>query len=374
MVDSLAALIGNGASIAYNPDLRIETLTSDLLDSFRAAGGDLQSVASDPAVGNADEGFEALLGPFDQASELLQALPGLHPAGPLSAGFEGIRSAAETLRGVYRQGMALTLDLIAQRAHGRPDGMVAIEILCREIARLSEPSEIAIATLSYDGLLPSGFLTKWVDFSGSERTLETSDLGDGRSSEIRSMDFTDGRTVESHGLRVVPDFLPGRARLINLHGSLGWLRDSARNEYRKFSIDTLRENEYWSKLRRGETDWEPVVVLTNIKTRVPERYPFSIAYETFFQELLTASHWLLVGYGFGDIPVNETIRRAAMRRAKNQKAPAVLLVGTRSADELRRVATSRAGIPSDWLTASSSGVPEACSSLEWEAWSTSFGS
>jgi hypothetical protein len=62
-------------SIAYNNDLSIPRLTSQLLDRFTLSGNPLLAALA-ASVRAEGTGFEALVGPFDSAARALAALPG----------------------------------------------------------------------------------------------------------------------------------------------------------------------------------------------------------------------------------------------------------------------------------------------------------
>lgn len=127
----IAALIGNGVSIAYNPELGVGQLTPALLGAFTAltpgqpASDYLRRYAAQVAgTIDADDpaaGFEDLLGPLDHVA---RALPLLAPlgAGQYTDAGSDIAVALETtqhfLAGLHRTGMGVVLRLIAGRAHG----------------------------------------------------------------------------------------------------------------------------------------------------------------------------------------------------------------------------------------------------------------
>ena len=367
---STAALIGNGFSISYNPALSIDRLTAGLLVSFRQGGDDLAAVAAtiDP---NSSTGFENLLGSFDSVSRLLETLPGLGGETPFGPRLAQLSTAAQAARQLYREGVAIALRLIAQRSHGEPDAYEAVDGLCMAIAALDEPDAITIGTLNYDGLLHSGFLREWVDFRDTHHTLEISDMGDGRSHECETTDFSGGRTLDSWLLRGLPDLMSDSAWLLNLHGSLGWLRSIETGQYRKFQIDDLRQCEYWNALATGGTEWEPAVVLTDQKDSVNERYPFSVAYRAFWSRLISAQRWLVAGYGRGDYPVNQMFRLACeARQHLDMDPPAVLVVGIDERETLVRGTSRDLSIPVDWIVASGLGLPEALETQECERWAT----
>lgn len=119
-----ACLLGNGVSIAYNPDLTVTALTRDLLVRFAAAGASapdraLRLFASHVSSGVGSD-FEALLGPLASVAD---ALTFLSDVGPLARnGPHEVERALTTvstfLGATYRAGVAITLEHIAQRTIG----------------------------------------------------------------------------------------------------------------------------------------------------------------------------------------------------------------------------------------------------------------
>lgn len=120
-------LLGNGASMAYNPELSVGSLTTGLLQRFQEAGtGEApEALARFAQVvsGRTDGQFEALLGPLSMTSEALRGLAGIvglvEQANEARAAV-GITSAF--LGEVHRRGLAITLSLIADRSVGQSGG------------------------------------------------------------------------------------------------------------------------------------------------------------------------------------------------------------------------------------------------------------
>jgi hypothetical protein len=77
-------------------------------------------------------------------------------------------------------------------------------------------------------------------------------------------------------------------------------------------LDRLREIEFWRLFARSETNWVPSVILSDQKTRAVQRDPFRWAYERFESELRSADRVAVVGYGFGDYPVNRALARGLL--------------------------------------------------------------
>lgn len=365
---SVVVLVGNGLSISYNGDLAVPALTEELIRRFRNAGGDLQAIAA--AVDeDGPKGFEQLLGPFDAVSAMIRTLPGLRHGRGWAPGFDDLGRALEAARGIHMRGTGIALSIVAERSH-RDGDFTSIDAFCSAVATLDDPAELTIATLNYDGLLTAGFLQEFGQTGWNvERTLDTSDMADGRTGCELTPDFAEGGVIESWELRRIPDFMPERARLLNLHGSLGWLRNGENpEEVRRFRIPDLREAGYWAKYIRGATVWEPVVVLTNRKTELAREWPFQLCYTEFTGALVQADHWLIAGYGLGDRPVNDAFGRAARARRDRDQESRVLVIGRGDPDALRHCASERLGIPPEWIIASGDGLPDAIDGECWHQW------
>ena len=180
-----------------------------------------------------------------------------------------------------------------------------------------------------------------------------------------------GVLLPSWPLRVTDDLPDDRPiHLLQLHGSLGWIRSGA--SIRKFRIDDLRTNEFWSHVSGGLATSEPVVVLTDRKEAVVETAPFGLAYEIFRNRLLKASHWCVAGYSFLDVPVNRALESAvAIRRSLGYSDPKLLILGYDDITVLtNRVNCALRGASPAALFVDGSGLPGSVGGASWNAWST----
>jgi hypothetical protein len=185
-----------------------------------------------------------------------------------------------------------------------------------------------------------------------------------------------GKEITAHELRRSTDLPPkARVHVLNLHGSLGWLLDTQTQVGLKFAIDDLREAQYWDLLRSGETDLWPLVVLTDQKTRRVASWPFALAYGAFENGLTRSERWLIGGYSFSDVPVNQ-ILRDAYRVRQTWKAhdggvelPRTLVITTDPDTESVAATVSNViGCPLEDLIIDPQGFPEAVDSDAWEEW------
>ena len=367
-------LLGNGVSLAYNPALRVDRLTADLVQRFTELGATeperaLAAYAAQLAV-VPGEHFEPLLGPLVATSNALGYVPGL--AALTDQGPARIAAALQTvsdfLRTVHRIGMAVTLGHIAERTIGGAweEGIWPV---ADALIQLGAARELTVGTLNYDGLLHSGLMEAGTNVWGTT-TFEIADLADGRHAAEATCEVVPGRHLLGHRLRSSADLPADRASLIQLHGSLGWLRHPEGVIYR-FSLPDLRDAAYWSERQAGRTEWEPVVVLTDRKDSAVEGWPFSMAYSTFFGRLLTANRWLIVGYGLGDAPVNAVYDAAVRERSRQglRATPPTLVVGCGGDDsDLRERAVHALGLHASAVVASADGVPAVFEKEAWQEW------
>ncbi|GGJ90328.1 hypothetical protein GCM10010123_20210 [Pilimelia anulata] len=300
------ALIGNGLSVAHNQDLSSSKLFEELKSRFSSVSApDTTEAAFKKLATSLDPGtgydLENLIGPLDildgamSALEDLTALTdGLGPS--LSDSVAETRAVTKQL---YRHGVSHVLELIAERSLGH--GTDHAKALCARVAQLGDAW--CLATLNYDGILVSAALEV---LKGN-----IADLADGRPAAEFKIDVVPGGPIiTGNRLRTVAD-LPCIYSVVNLHGSLGWLRSGS--DHVKFQIDALRGAGYWSAWREDRTQWAPSVILTNqaAKGRLIREYPFRFAYSYFFDRLVESKHWYIIGYGFGDRVLNEVLRRVA---------------------------------------------------------------
>ena len=301
-------LVGNGMSIAYNNDLNVHQLTDDLLRLFPDAAYTeperaLAQFADSQARIDGDL-FEALLGPLSSTAEALGYLPGLAvlaQAAGAGAVVSALSTASTFLSDVHRLGLAIAFGHIADRSLGGRYEEVVVRTAA-ELIRLGPASDLTVGTLNYDGLLHAGFMEAGRNEWGQPNFLIT-DLAAGYVEQRRRI--TPGTELDGHPVRDYDDLLVDRAALLQLHGSLGWLADPANpGGVWRFELQDTQRSGLRSHLRDGNTKWSPVVVLTDRKARAVSNWPFSLAYDIFQRRLIESDRWLIIGYGFGDIPVN----------------------------------------------------------------------
>lgn len=281
-----------------------------------------------------DNDFEHLLGPLDRiASALLPLatlidLPGAQP----------VEITVGLLRGLYRQGVGIALDVIARRSAATTgealDSYGRFVRWALGLVPAGERGVIRFFNVCYDGLLDGRVLAY-----GSTAGFTVSDQARGYSEVLLS---PAGHPVWCLPLRAPTDpeyVVGGRAAVIyHPHGSLGWVRDPATGTVYKVPLPALRgEQAVQQGLRRSfyqvyaerGTTMEPVVVLTDRKSAEVNREPFFTAYAQLAAALATADAVVVAGYAFRDEPLNTVL--AAGLANRSERLPPVL-VFDRTAD------------------------------------------
>src|SRR5688500_13381506 len=175
-----ACLLGNGVSLAYNADLRVDQLTVDLVRRFGELGATdperaLAAYAAHLAIVPGKQ-FELLLGPLESTSKALSYMPGLAALADQAPGSvaAALESVGGFLRTVHRIGTAVTLGHIAERTIGGAwwEGVWPV---AEALIQLGTAADLTVGTLNYDGLLHSGLMEAGVDMWGTN-TFPIADL------------------------------------------------------------------------------------------------------------------------------------------------------------------------------------------------------
>lgn len=372
----VAALVGNGLSLAAHPDLGIAAIAEEVVNRIRqsAEAGDadrvavaLERVASATNAGDPMKDFEVLVGAFDADGSYLERLRQLSEAiepdaNGLPEAFEKVAKFSERM---WLRGMSHVLQVITERSkasHPDSEPIDAFVASLREVAT----GRLTIANLNYDTLLLASLMKYDVDFC---------DMAHGFHRAV--VTFEDGEKYDVHQLRETANFHK-KTRLLGLHGSSTWWKEPRSGKVYKFPIDALRRRSesLWEWLRSDEAEselWLPQVVLanqTNKAGRIAE-YPFSLGYEEFGRALGQSDRWLIVGYSFRDEPVNEMLRAAFMKKTNWPRVLVVTLGEAPSQEQVEHALGWAAtdGNSGEWLTISRVGVLEALGGKEWNKWS-----
>lgn len=178
------------------------------------------------------------------------------------------------------------------------------------------PGRISFGNLNYDTILLAALMT--VDTRGF------ADLGHGWK------EWAMGREkIHAIQLRESASDFPRLSKypvhLLHLHGSLTYWGTKDGSRFGKLERSQVKSARLLKKLRQGKTDLRPLVVLNRERQKIDdiEAHPFKLAYEMFNRGLIRSDRWLIVGYSFRDVAVNDLLRREFTNR---EGKPKVLVV------------------------------------------------
>ncbi|WP_151526252.1 SIR2 family protein [Serinicoccus kebangsaanensis] len=330
---NIAAVCGNGVSIAFNPDLALSSINTELRARLNENYGEGEAPAQvlvdlADTVANDDDpnlDFEALLGPLDQMWNALGVLRRyanvVGPRDRVTA--EHLVGSYEFLRKARRTGISHALDIIAERSVAHFDDRLPLRPFVEALFDATgDFGNLTVGNLNYDNILQACFLDRYKGqvcdlASGANRMLASSLTEASGSSNIPCFQLRDELDFPRYR----------RIRLLPLHGSLNWAYSPKDHITVKFDIGTMRAADFWKSWRNGETDLEPKVVLTNqpTKSKVVLEHPFSLAYQGLREALLTSDHWVIAGYSFRDACVNQLLADVIEQRG-HLKYPKILVV------------------------------------------------
>lgn len=317
----LAVLTGNGMTVAFNEDLKLERLTESALK--RMPSSETMEILvkiledSRPTADGTD--FEELLGVLESMARSLRMMdqisgastdenPQLHKA---------IERTRNHIQEIHRYGKGHVLETIFSLTTDRFSGRNALDALISRIVD-STTGRISFGNLNYDttilSSLTSQYNTDLCDMAHGGRPIEVS----------LSEESVDARRLRSSG--DLPD--DRRIRLMHLHGSVTYWSKRGDPSYGiKLRNHDLRRTKIYSTYRDGSGDWLPSVVLANQvrKSSIIDREPFKFSYQQFRKALADANKWLIIGYSFKDEVVNSLLREALRPDGAGQ--PDVLVVG-----------------------------------------------
>ncbi len=156
-----------------------------------------------------------MLGPIETLSRSLDALIDLAPIVSSTRAARPLHDARIFAEEVHRIGIATVLDRIAHHSIGVGGSpFETIEGFGDALKGVASPTELTVATLNYDGLTHAALPLN----AGA-----VADLADGRESAVREV--VPGNPIGCYRLRERDDFPDDRTHIIQLHGSLAWLRE-----------------------------------------------------------------------------------------------------------------------------------------------------
>ncbi len=319
----IAALVGNGLSITFNPDLNIASLTAAVSARFQrqrpgkpAADRVLARLAArQRETGDPYRDFEAMIGPLDQQRDNLRDLGELLE---LAREERPVASAIQTIdsfvRSVRRLGVGQVLDTIQERSYAEFARTPPVHAFISGLEQAAQGGLLTVGNLNYDSLFMAGLCELLPPQAFCDMTVGYGERG---FPVVNSRLPIAGRPLRSR----VGDFPARRVTLLHLHGSLAWLRHPETGEMWRFNMNDLRRIDYWRNWRDGATEWAPEVVLTNqsAKSEVVTHQPFKLAYDMFQTRLLRADTWVIAGYSFRDECVNELLAKVWQQRLEPPK-------------------------------------------------------
>lgn len=367
---NVAVLVGNGLSIAFNPDLNLKAITEAVMRRIQEVDGDdvvtaMQEIAERalPEGAQSADDFEILVGAFGAESRTLGILGDLAKLSKPKDNelLNSIRRVAEFAEQVQDTGVSHVLQVISERSHAYEDESGDLHNLVTQVTK-SFNGKVVFGNLNYDTLLLAALL--------SVCSSEMADMGHGWKPVTVTVDNNEKRKVWS--LRASANDFPHnkRVQLLHLHGSLTFWATKDRKIYAKLPREMVEDDKQWLAVRRQTTNVRPVIVLANSRDKASHvtRYPFSLAYEMFAESLSDSNHWLIIGYSFRDEPVNSILRNYFIDRESKPKVHVVT-----SGEDPSRLCIERAlgwgledGSSKSWLTIDRNGANGAEKTQEWK--------
>lgn len=367
--ENVAVLVGNGLSIAFNPELSLQRITEEVLSRIQAAEGDdvvsaMQAIAEQalPCGVTSANDFELLVGAFGAEARtlgILSTLAELTRATDQDL-LQSIKSVVSFAEQVRDNGVSYVLEVIAERSHCYLDQAEDLHRLIGAITG-SFAGQVTFGNLNYDTLLLAALLTVC--------KADIADLGHGYQ---RVAVQVDGKCLKVPALRTkMSDFPQGkRVQLLHLHGSLTYWASRDTKVHAKLPKELVEKSGQWKAVRERTTDVRPVVVLASQRDKAEHvgRFPFTLAYEMFSHGLARSNHWIVIGYSFRDDPVNARLREEFIGRAVKPK----VLVVTYGEDPSRQTVErafgwgAEDGSSNDWLTINRGGANGFDRSSDWK--------
>ena len=336
-------LFGNGLSQGFSGELSLGRTTQRVRDRIEEGNhvdtqllDEVATLAAPEGWGGVDEpaqNFEALAGPIDRIAQAMGLFDLLADA--QTDRLAPFRQVANELRRLYVSIVGLILDEIdrfcvedleANQEWG------PINDMAKALGDLTDDvDELCIYTLNYDSLLPSALANSGIDYYDGFR-----------------------------GLSLNSPLEPWNAELTfyHLHGSLSWI-DRGGLPTSRVTYEASR-NQWLPSWVDGNLDQGlPAVVLSDLKSRVVQRYPFSVFYEAFGEDLARANSVAVAGYGFGDRPVNQQLAKYLGDHPQNSITVLHPHAGTRAAGWIGELRTLTQGLHQNQLVPVDCCLPDA---------------
>lgn len=365
---NLSVLAGNGLSIAANNDLRLSNLTEKILNSIQEDDFNRRDIRSNgPKVvevmqklagrispsknsEEAREDFEQLIGYFSAESRSLSYLSKLDEIlsidnANLGNSFSEVINFLKDLGDIGRTHVLQTVYTthIVQRGE---------DIILKFLNELVNSFDnIKLNNLNYDNIIMRN-LINLARVSGKNDIF--CDLANG---SFNNISHGQHMSLKVHPLRKNSSEIPSRKVVLNhLHGSVLFWRNVKGFYFKVLSSDL---SVLWEQVRTGVTELRPVVVLENAKNKseAVQEYPFNLGYEIFEDSLRESDYWLIIGYSFRDVYINDKLKSVFKSRQTNPPKVHVIDLGEvdKVASVLKEVLDYRDGWPY-WLSIDTDGV------------------
>lgn len=335
----VAVLVGNGLSIAFNRKLMLPNITKQvrkrILDS-RDGGDNVVTAMREladawlPPGETSNHDFERLVGAFGAEGRSLAHLQSLAQLSypddeELKRSIETVIDFAQELRDV---GTGHVLEVVYDNSKSNYTDSEPLTELIRAIYT-AFPGRVSFGNLNYDTILLAALMT-----TGERRFADLAWGGEGRRTTLG-----EGK-VRAMRLRETPADFPSTStypvHLLHLHGSMTYWATEDGSQFGKIDRADVKRRRLFKKLRQGRTDLRPLVVLNRERQKVDDvqAHPFKLAYEMFDRGLVSSNHWLIIGYSFRDVAVNDLLRTEFMSRETKPKVLVVTHGETPSREEI----------------------------------------
>jgi len=314
-------LVGNGLSTAANGGFRLGPLTTSVqarLDAVqigaRTAREHLELIRDRlEADGHQDPNgstFERLLGPLDRLSGLMSVELAAVIGSVRPDLLDPLREVGDLVRALYVRGVGAVLSEI--------DALDAATNLdpVREVVRwttggLGKYDHLSVYTVNYDPLLDRELLASQTEVAQGVVTARylLADEFSGLDEDASTITLAAGTNpVTAFAPRSEPYGRPRAVDLVHLHGGQHWIRTASGLVY-KAPLADLRAVDAYGRWTRGDPIVvQAAVVLTDQKSVAVLQGPFVDAYARLRHDLTRAHRVVVLGYGFGDEPLNAVLR------------------------------------------------------------------
>ncbi|MBA3687339.1 MAG: SIR2 family protein [Chloroflexi bacterium] len=326
----LVVLVGNGLSIAVNPDLRLDVITQRFLEHHASDRVDLDRLLAEVRLGDLDPSadFEGVVAGLEAATEVIAAFLNLasrssHPDLRDAAELLTERGITGLVRRLYYAYCAEILSAIGEGARVTlPADVERFGAWLRNLYRAHQ--RMGVFTLNYDLLLERIFISDDLLRLGPAVT----DFFSGLDPRTEQVTLVAGAPSMTGRLYYPEDPPPRPIQLHHLHGCLTHFRRESDGAVLKFDSVAIRDGDVYGRLAVAEaSDFSPSVILGSRKVAKSREWPFAYAFLELEQRARSARTVVVAGYSFRDEAVNVRLQAAARGAERrwiviNQKAGA----------------------------------------------------